>query len=319
MIAAIGNSEYLARRIAPILQEFNGVTEPVLVGTDHIMHPHSKAQPGQIKLVQRAEVLAAENIDIIYISSATGHHFDDCCDALNAGKHVLIEKPICLRVEEVLELDKISRQRNLTVFECLSYRYHPVWAQFIDLINFTHWSSNTTISAIFRIPSRDITDFRWQPEHGGAAADLGTYCVDALLQLGAHAKDIHVVRIMGTDQLTDRGVAVAGQNPSGLYSGYVGLWAIGDEYANSIVVADTHRRIELSRAFTPPPGFKGTIVERRKNCSEPSVVVVTEPGTASKICLFEGVKRIRKAQLAGIVDKKAIMDRITILERIVVT
>ncbi|WP_019853851.1 Gfo/Idh/MocA family protein [Actinopolyspora mortivallis] len=316
MIAAIGNSEYLGRRIAPILQELNGSAGPVLVGTDHPVDLRFDAGADQLATVDRVAVLTATDVDAVYVSSATGRHFDDCRAVLAADKDVFVEKPICLRSSEVVELDRMARERNRTVFECLSYPYHPVWSEFVGRVRTTDWAANTTVSAAFRIPGRNSTDFRMAPEHGGAAADLGTYCIDALVRLGASADGIRVGKMLMGAPTNDCGFAIAGSDTGKRNSNYGGLWAIEDEYANSVVVADGYRRIELHRAFTPPPETVGRVVERTRDDPEPSVVVTTEPATSSRACLAAGSRYRRDEMVSGVVDREAIIRRVAALEEI---
>lgn len=66
MIAAIGNSAYPGRRVAPLLRELNGSDDPLVLSTDHPRKARSAAGPERIQITDRA----------------TGRHFDDCRAAL---------------------------------------------------------------------------------------------------------------------------------------------------------------------------------------------------------------------------------------------
>jgi predicted dehydrogenase len=315
MIAAIGNSEYLSRRVAPLLRELNGTDDPLLVGTDHPGGTRLAERADEIASTDRDAVLAHQDVDSVYISSATGRHFDDCRAALAAGKHVLVEKPVCLTAAEAHELDSMARARDRTVFECLSYPYHPGWTDFLARVRVGDWTDQVSVSAVFRIPGREPTDFRRHPRHGGAAADLGTYCVDALVRLGAVAEDLEIGAVLPGGFETDGGVAVTSRSIDGRTFTYTGSWAIGDSYVNSVVVADRHRRLELLRAFSPPVDAAGRVVERRPGGSEPTVVATFEPANATRVCLTAGTRHLRDTRTAGLVDGPAIVRRITALQK----
>ncbi len=310
----MGNSEYLSRRTAPLLRELNRTDEPLLVGTDHPRGTRTAAPSDGIEVTERDAVLADRHVDIVYISSATGRHFADCRAALAAGKHVLVEKPVCLTAAEARELDRMARACDRTVFECLSYPYHPAWTDFLARVRGADWAGPVSVSAVFRIPGREPTDFRRHPRHGGAAADLGTYCVDALVRLGAVAEDLDIGAVLLGGTKSDGGAALTSRPVDGRTFTYTGSWAIGDAYANSVVVGDPRRRLELLRAFSPPVDTPVQVVERRPGVPEPAVVATTEPTNATRACLRAGTRHLRDAKTAGLVDCPGILRRIAVLE-----
>ncbi|MCX4678959.1 Gfo/Idh/MocA family oxidoreductase [Streptomyces sp. NBC_01433] len=319
MIAAIGNSEYLSRRTAPLLRELNGTDGPLLVGTDHPRNTRSAVPPDGIELTDRDAVLAHQNVDVVYVSSATGRHFDDCRAALAAGKHVLVEKPVSLTAAEARELDAMARACDRTVFECLSYPYHPGWTDFLARVRVEDWADSVSVSAVFRIPGREPTDFRRHPRHGGAAADLGTYCVDALMRLGAAAEELDIGAVLFGESDADGGAAITRRLIGGRTFTYTGSWAIGDSYANSVVVADPHRRLELLRAFSPRVDTPGQVVGRRRDEPGPRVVATSEPTNATRACLTAAARHLRNSRTAGLVECPAILRRIAALEEATAT
>ncbi|GAA3853372.1 Gfo/Idh/MocA family protein [Streptomyces sedi] len=311
----MGNSEYLSRRTAPLLQEFNAPDSRLLVGTDHTPGSGADARAEGIEYADRDAVLSDRDVETVYVSSATGRHFDDCRRALAAGKHVLVEKPVCLTAEEAGELDGMARACGRTIFECLSYPYHPAWADFSARVRRQRWTGPVSVSAVFRIPGRVPTDFRLHPRHGGAAADLGTYCVDALLRLGAVAEDLGIGTVMFGGAETDGGTALTSRLVDGRLSTYTGSWAIGDSYANSVVVADSRRRLELLRAFSPPVDSPVRVVERRPGAPGSAVVATSAPANATRACLSAGARHVRDTGTAGLVDHRGILRRIAVLEK----
>ncbi len=63
------------------------------------------------------QMLANQDIDIIYIASPNGLHFSQAKQAINCGKHVLVEKPIALLPAEIAELYELARKNNVFVME----------------------------------------------------------------------------------------------------------------------------------------------------------------------------------------------------------
>ncbi len=290
----------------------NGSAGPVTVGTGYPrdLSPADDSIP--LDTMTRTEVLNDTGIDCVYISSATGRHFDDCRAALTAGKNILVEKPICLRADEVRELDALAHEQGRTVFECLSYPYHPAWGAFVEEAALLARAPQVAITASFRIPERPAEDFRWAAEHGGAVADLGTYCVDALLRLGAPASALRPSSVRSPGRET--GSVRASHDGASTRTTYRGLWSIGERYENVVSVSDGIRRIELERVFSFPPNFAPRIRRRRSVADDRTAAFTIAPANMTELCLKTGSKHIVDPETTGVVHRDGILRRVSVLE-----
>lgn len=307
MIGALGYSEYLQRRTLPILRELNQASPNVWVGTTYATEHH----PG-VHLVPRSALLDNDDIDCVYISSATGQHFDDCRAASDAGKNVLIEKPVCLTTAELDVLDTTSRGNNVAVFECLSYPYHPAWETYLRHIRAHHWDGPVCVTATFCIPRRPHTDFRMRPGHGGAHADLGTYCLDALHRLGAAVDGLLLQPGSLTGESTDiEGSAVGCGEIAGVAATYAAEWGFGTRYANRVTVSDESTAIEIDRVFSLPPDHKAQIRARH---AENTVTTLVSAENATRLCLSDGIARTSTQGAGGVIGADSIRRRVAVLE-----
>ena len=71
------------------------------------------------------DLLALPDINLIVICTPNGLHYPMAMDAFQAGKHVLLEKPIAIELHEADELIKISHEKNLNFFAVKQVRYNP--------------------------------------------------------------------------------------------------------------------------------------------------------------------------------------------------
>lgn len=74
-----------------------------------------------------AHILADPAVDTVYVAVINSVHYDYALRALQAGKHVILEKPACLRFEELLRLAKEARSRQLMLFEAVTLLHLPAF------------------------------------------------------------------------------------------------------------------------------------------------------------------------------------------------
>ncbi|MGJ8691350.1 MAG: Gfo/Idh/MocA family protein [Thalassotalea sp.] len=127
------------------------------------------------------QLLNDPNIDVIYNPLPNHLHVPWTIKAMEAGKHVLCEKPIGLDVSEVEKLIAATQKYpKLKVMEAFMYRFHPQWALAKQLIAEGKIGKVTTIDAVFTFHNVDANNVRNQPGIGGGGLmDVGCYCISA--------------------------------------------------------------------------------------------------------------------------------------------
>ena len=73
------------------------------------------------------DVLSESQVDTVYIALINSVHYDYALQALQAGKHVILEKPACLCAEELQRLAEEARQRHLMLFEAVTLLHLPAF------------------------------------------------------------------------------------------------------------------------------------------------------------------------------------------------
>ena len=98
---------------------------------NNIMPPNSNIKVS----LNFEDVLKIKEIDIIDICLPPHLHFSACKKSLEAGKHVICEKPLVSNLKEVDELQKISKETGKTIFPVFQYRYGPGFSKLKAIIN----------------------------------------------------------------------------------------------------------------------------------------------------------------------------------------
>ncbi|MDX1672071.1 MAG: Gfo/Idh/MocA family oxidoreductase [Balneolaceae bacterium] len=123
------------------------------------------------------ELLKDQEIDAVYIPLPNHLHLPWSLKALEAGKHVLCEKPIALDADQAEELMRAAENYpDLKVMEAYMYRHHPQWKKVRELVQDGMIGDLQTIDTFFSYYNADPDDIRNQPQMGGGALmDIGCY------------------------------------------------------------------------------------------------------------------------------------------------
>jgi xylose dehydrogenase (NAD/NADP) len=175
-------------------------------------------------------LLADPELDAVYVGLPNALHGAWAIRALEAGKHVLCEKPLSFDPAEVERAFAAAEERGLVLTEGLMWRHHPQAVRARELVAEGAIGELRALHAEFRFTLDDPADVRWQAELGGGAlADLGCYCVSGCRALA------------GGEPLTAHGELVAGGD--GVDASFAGLLRFpGDVLAT------------VSCSFAAPPG-----------------------------------------------------------------
>src|SRR3954464_8134140 len=125
------------------------------------------------------ELLADPDIDVIYNPSPNHLHVPWSIKALEAGKHVLCEKPIAMTAAEAETLLAAARRHpRLKVMEAFMYRLHPQWQRAVAIVRGGGVGEPRVVQSLFSYFNTDPGNIRNQAEAGGGALmDIGCYAI----------------------------------------------------------------------------------------------------------------------------------------------
>ena len=123
------------------------------------------------------EVVTDPNVDAVYNPLAISGHHEWTIKALNAGKHVLCEKPFAMNEAEAREMADCARENGLVCAEAFHYYYHPVSQRMREIVRSGVLGSIRFADAHFQnIVEETPEQIRYRIELGGGSTmDLGCY------------------------------------------------------------------------------------------------------------------------------------------------
>ncbi|RFC68577.1 MULTISPECIES: Gfo/Idh/MocA family protein [Mesorhizobium] len=122
------------------------------------------------------ELLASDQVDGVYIPLPTSQHVEWTAKAIEAGKHVLVEKPLALDAKDIAPLIKLRNKKKVLVCEAFMVTYHPQWLKVRELVQSGAIGTLKHVQGAFTYFNVDPNNMRNKVELGGGALlDIGVY------------------------------------------------------------------------------------------------------------------------------------------------
>ncbi len=176
----LGAAKIATEKVIPAMQQGRWCEIAAIASRDGSKAEHAARRLG----IPRAygsydELLAAPDIEAVYNPLPNHLHVPWSMRALEAGKHVLCEKPIALSAAEAGALAGAARRAGKHVQEAFMVRVHPQWARVVELIQAGRIGPVRTFSGFFSYFNDDPQNVRNIAEWGGGALlDIGCYLVN---------------------------------------------------------------------------------------------------------------------------------------------
>lgn len=143
-----------------------------------------------------AKFLADEELEIVTVGTPSGAHLEPSLAALNAGKHVICEKPLEITLERIDQLTAAAEANGKTIAAVLNRRFHPGMDAFKKASDEGRFGTLTNASAYVKWyrdqAYYDSAGWRgtWALDGGGALMNQSIHTVDSLLYLAGPVKSV---------------------------------------------------------------------------------------------------------------------------------
>lgn len=276
-------SEIAFRRFLPALREagcfeYAGVAiankEEFVGATDETLaKERAKAQTfvdsyGGIIYEGYRNLIESEDIDAVYLPLPPGLHYQWAKVALNAGKHILVEKPCTTALANTQDLLQEAESKGLAVHENYMFAFHDQLKAINDMVDSGEIGDVRLYRISFGFPMRAQNDFRYNKALGGGALlDCGGYTFKyASLLLGPTAK----MKYAQSNNIDGFGVDMYGSAALVNDKGVTAQVAFGMDhnYKCELEVWGSKGTIYTNRILTAPAGFVPEVVVRKGNDEE---------------------------------------------------
>jgi D-xylose 1-dehydrogenase (NADP+, D-xylono-1,5-lactone-forming) len=137
------------------------------------------------------ELLADPEIEAVYISLPNTLHCEWSIRALDAGKHVLCEKPLSRHPADVEAAFDAAERNGRFLMEAFMYRHNPQTAKLVELVRGGAIGELRLVRAVFSYSLYDVDNIRLKPDvEGGSLMDVGCYCVSGSRLLAGEPESV---------------------------------------------------------------------------------------------------------------------------------
>jgi predicted dehydrogenase len=224
------------------------------------------------------ELLADPGVDAVYNPLPNNMHLEWTVKAMEAGKHVLCEKPLGLSVEEVERMIEARDRHGVKAAEAFMVRSHPQWIETRERVRRGEVGDLRLVQCTFSYYNVDPTNIRNIPELGGGGIwDIGCYCV-AMSRYLFEQEPIQLVSTLEYDpeMKTDRLGSVIMEFPAGQ-----AIFAVSTQLTafQRVHILGTGGHLEVKIPFNAPCDRPCTVAQDRGSILLDEITTHTYPVT----------------------------------------
>jgi len=261
-ILILGSSAIARKRLIPALASL-----PEISGIDVA----SRSDPDSA-YSDYETALSESDAELVYVSLVNSDHATWVERALEADRHVVVDKPAFVEFEHAERFVELSRSRGLCLAEATVYTRHPQIDAMRDLFR-SSGAAPTHIVANFSFPPLAAENFRYRKTLGGGALnDLGPYAASAgRLFFDQRPEDLEC-RVLATGGLDGVETAFSVMMTYSAGRSMVGQFGFTTAYRNRISCLGSDLCVDLDRVFTTPEAFENRLrVSQQSGTSEVKV------------------------------------------------
>lgn len=173
----IGTGDISERLVADLTALTGAVVTAVWGRSAERVDEFARAHGIPFATTSREEIFARADVDVVYIATPAQTHADIAIEALGAGKHVLIEKPVATSAHDAARVYAAATAAGLFAMEAMWMRFNPLHVEVIDRIRDGLLGAPNSVRASFGTPFQPRGSVRSPGQGGSILRDRGIYPV----------------------------------------------------------------------------------------------------------------------------------------------
>jgi len=256
-IGVLGCSEIARRKFIPALQNCSNARLAAISSRDR--EKAAALLPGiDCPILTHGELLQDSSVDLVYLSLPNHLHEEWSIRVLDAGKHLICEKPLSTSLVSAEKILDCATRNARLIYENQMFLFHPQHEIVKTLIESERIGKVVALRAFFGFPLPGKDDFRLDPEQGGGAFhDLARYPLGIAVHLLKGRLRDFKGQSLWHDGLNTAVNGTALNDADELFSFTI---LFGQQYESLYEVIGDAGKIRLERAFTTPQDYSNRIL-----------------------------------------------------------
>lgn len=188
-------------------------------------------------------------LDFVYIATPSKTHSKFIIKSLKKNINVLCEKPFCDNLTEFKIIKNLALKKNLLIFECFMYRFHPTFNFLKKIVSSKKYGKVKVVNSAFVIPPMNKKNNRYKKNLGGGFfLDLGVYLVSLqhyLFDVKFNKRNFHVATYRNNDKISLKGNICMKLEFLSFYH-----WGVGINYENFLEIVFDKAIVKVNRFFS---------------------------------------------------------------------
>jgi len=256
-IAVWGLGRHALMRILPAIKLIDEISLVGVCSRNKSLVSDVSRNENCIGWTRSEEMLSNENVDVVYISTPIGVHFDHATKALKAGKNVWCEKPLTTNFSDTERLILLAKDKNKMLVEAFMFLYHPQFEKVRMYLQDKNNGKIHSLSCKFGIPRLENPGFRFNNKLGGGAFwDIASYPFAAVTSLFGFDK----IKILYSEinKKNDLEVDSDGRVLLRFSSGVLAFleWGMNISYRNEIDIWSEEGSLFTDKIFSKPDNYE---------------------------------------------------------------
>jgi NDP-hexose-3-ketoreductase len=268
-IGVLGCGDIACRNTLPAMGRVDTVEVVAIASRDAAKAERCVRRFGGEPVVGYDDLIERPDVEAVYVALPNSLHYQWTRRALEAGKHVLVEKPFTVDAAEAKDLVTVARERDLWVAENFTFVHHSQHTAVRDMLDRGGLGELRAFRAAFGMPPRDPADVRYREDLGGGARlDAGGYMVRAArFFLGDDLQVLGAVLQMDTRLGVDLGGTALLCTPDGVPAEVT--FSFRTSYRSMYSLWGSTGRLTLERALSTPTTWRPVVrVDRQDHMEE---------------------------------------------------
>jgi len=256
-VGVLGCSDIARRKFMPALAKCDRAELSAVSSRSRIKADQFAGGSDCLRLSHQ-ELLASPAVDLVYLSLPNHLHEEWAIRTLEAGKHLICEKPLATSLQSAVRMLAAAVRHDRLLYENQMFLFHPQHALVKSLLASGRIGRVQALRCSFGFPLPPAGDFRLDPlQGGGAFHDLARYPLGAALHLLNGTPGGFRGQALWREGLN---IAVHGTALTDAAESFSFSIAFGQQYESFYELIGEAGKIRLERAFTTPPDYGNRIM-----------------------------------------------------------